>query len=120
MEYRKYAWPSEGQFITDMLSAGFAQMEESESGDQINFVDCFVHQIGKVCIATDEQGNCTESDPRWAVDIIWTGDVQFESLCVWPVPGGAVHWFAGWEQNYQTAYDQHNQTTEQPEESSNQ
>jgi hypothetical protein len=32
MEYRKYAWPSEGQFITDMLSAGFATMEE----DQIN------------------------------------------------------------------------------------
>jgi len=89
MEYRKYAWPSEGQFITDMLSAGFATMEE----DQITFVDCYVHQIGLV-----------ENDPRWAVDIIWTGDVQFESLCVWPTPGSAVHWFAGWEQNYQEAF----------------
>jgi hypothetical protein len=95
MEYRKYAWPTEGQFITDMLSAGFATMEESESGDQITFVDCFVHQIGAV-----------ESDPRWAVDIIWTGDVQFESLCVWPTPGSAVHWFAGWESNYAAAYEQ--------------
>ncbi len=93
MEYRKYAWPSEGQFITDMLSAGFAQMEE----EQITFVDCYVHQIGTV-----------ENDPRWAVDIIWTGDVQFESLCVWPTPGSAVHWFAGWEANYQAAYEQHN------------
>jgi hypothetical protein len=92
MEYRKYAWPSEGQFITDMLSAGFAQMEE----EQINFVDCYVHQIGAV-----------ENDPRWAVDIIWTGDVQFESLCVWPTPGSAVHWFAGWESNYAAAYEQH-------------
>ncbi len=92
MEYRKYAWPSEGQFITDMLSAGFAQMEE----DQITFVDCYVHQIGLV-----------ESDPRWAVDIIWTGDVQFETLCVWPVPNSAVHWFAGWESNYAAAYEQH-------------
>jgi hypothetical protein len=92
MNYLKYAWPSEGQFITDMLSAGFAQMEE----DQITFVDCFVHQIGTV-------GN----DPRWAVDIIWQGDVQFESLIVWPVPNSAVHWFAGWEVNYAAAYEQH-------------
>jgi len=97
MEYRKYAWPSEGQFITDMLSAGFAQMEE----DQITFVDCYVHQIGLV-----------ENDPRWAVDIIWTGDVQFETLCVWPTPGSAVHWFAGWESNYAAAYEQHNPTVE--------
>jgi hypothetical protein len=94
MTYLKYAWPTEGQFITDMLSAGFAQMEE----DQITFVDCYVHQIGIV-----------ESDPRWAVDIIWTDDVQFESLIVWPAPGGAVHWFAGWESNYAAAYEQHNQ-----------
>ena len=108
MEYRKYAWPTEGQFITDMLSAGFAQMEE----DQITFVDCFVHQIGKVCIATDEEGNCTTYDPRWAVDIIWTGDVQFESLCVWPTPGSAVHWFAGWESNYAAAYEQQIPTVE--------
>lgn len=96
MEYRKYAWPSEGQFITDMLSAGFATTEE----DQITFVDCFVHQIGKACISQDEEGNCTTYDPRWAVDIIWQGAVQFESLCVWPVPNSAVHWFAGWEQQY--------------------
>lgn len=89
MEYRKYAWPSEGQFITDMLSAGFATMEE----DQITFVDCYVHQIGTV-----------ESDPRWAVDIIWTGDVQFESLCVWPTPGSAVHFFAGLEGEYRNSY----------------
>ncbi len=92
MNYLKYAWPSEGQFITDMLGAGFAQMEE----DQITFVDCYVHQIGLV-----------ENDPRWAVDIIWTGDVQFETLCVWPTPGSAVHWFAGWESNYAAAYEQH-------------
>jgi hypothetical protein len=85
MNYLKYAWPTEGQFITDMLGAGFATTEEG----QITFVDCFVHQIGLV-----------ENDPRWAVDIIWTGDVQFESLIVWPTPGSAVHWFAGWEQQY--------------------
>jgi hypothetical protein len=97
MEYRKYAWPSEGQFITDMLGAGFAQMEE----DQITFVDCYVHQIGTV-----------ENDPRWAVDVIWTGDVQFETLCVWPVPNSAVHWFAGWEANYAAAYEQHNTPVE--------
>jgi hypothetical protein len=103
MEYRKYAWPSEGQFITDMLSAGFATMEE----DQITFVDCYVHQIGTV-----------ESDPRWAVDIIWTGDVQFETLCVWPTPGSAVHFFSGLESDYRNSYCATNpelcETPEQP------
>ena len=92
MEYRKYAWPTEGQFITDMLSAGFATMEE----DQITFVDCFVHQIGTV-----------ESDPRWAVDVIWEAPSEFQQYVVWPTPGSAVHWFAGWESNYAAAYEQH-------------
>jgi hypothetical protein len=97
MEYRKYAWPTEGQFITDMLGAGFATMEE----DQITFVDCFVHQIGTV-----------ESDPRWAVDIIWVAPSEFQQYVVWPTPGSAVHWFAGWEANYAAAYEQHNPTVE--------
>ena len=65
--------------------------------DQMTFVNCYVHQIGLV-----------ESDPRWAVDIIWTGDVQFESLIVWPVPNSAEHWFAGWESNYAAAYCESN------------
>jgi hypothetical protein len=97
MNYLKYAWPSEGQFITDMLGAGFATMEE----DQITFVDCFVHQIGTV-----------ESDPRWAVDIIWVAPSEFQQYVVWPTPGSAVHWFAGWEANYAAAYEQNNPTVE--------
>ena len=92
-QYLKYAWPSEGQFITDMLSAGFAEMNEGE----VSFVNCAVHQIGIV-----------ESDPRWAVDIIWNGEPQFVDLSVWPAPGSAVHWFAGWESEYAKKYEQHN------------
>jgi len=103
MTYLKYAWPSEGQFITDMLSAGYATMEE----DQITFVDCYVHQIGLV-----------ESDPRWAVDIIWVAPSEFQQYVVWPVPNSAVHWFAGWESNYAAAYEQH--TTPTTEQSPNQ
>jgi len=95
MEYRKYAWPTEGQFITDMLGAGFATMEE----DQIIFVDCYVHQIGLV-----------ESDPRWAVDIIWVAPSEFQQYVVWPTPGSAVHWFAGWESNYAQAFCEANPT----------
>ncbi len=94
MTYLKYAWPTEGQFITDMLSAGFATMEE----EQITFVDCYVHQIGLV-----------ESDPRWAVDVIWVAPSEFQQYVVWPAPNSAVHWFAGWESNYAAAYEQHNQ-----------
>jgi hypothetical protein len=85
MTYLKYAWPTEGQFITDMLSAGFAEMNEGE----VSFVDCYVHQIGIV-----------GSDPRWAVDIIWESPSEFQQYVVWPVPNSAVHWFGGWEGAY--------------------
>jgi len=51
MTYLKYAWPSEGQFITDMLSAGFAELNEGE----VSFVNCAVHQIG---IVGDAQSFC--------------------------------------------------------------
>ena len=97
MTYLKYAWPTEGQFITDMLSAGFATMEE----DQITFVDCYVHQIGLV-----------ESDPRWAVDIIWVAPSEFQQYVVWPTPGSAVHFFSGLESNYAASYCQHNPESE--------
>lgn len=97
-QYLKYAWPSEGQFITDMLSAGFAEMNEGE----VSFFNCAVHQIGVV-----------ESDPRWAVDIIWNGEPQFVDLSVWPAPGSAVHWFAGWESEYAKQYEQHNTPIQQ-------
>ena len=89
MIYRKYAWPTEGQFITDMLSAGFATMEEGE----VSFVDCYVHQIGIV-----------GSDPRWAVDIIWVAPSEFQQYVVWPAPNSAVHWFGGWESQYATDF----------------
>ena len=95
--YLKYAWPSEGQFITDMLGAGFATTEEG----QVTFVDCYVHQIGAV-----------ESDPRWAVDIIWEAPSEFQQYVVWPVPNSAVHWFAGWESNYAAAYCESNPESE--------
>ena len=106
MIYRKYAWPSEGQFITDMLQAGFAQMNEGE----VSFVNCAVHQIGVVCIEQDSEGNCINVDPRWAVDVIWNGEPQFLDLIVWPVPGSAVHWFAGWEGQYAIDYANNNPT----------
>lgn len=94
-QYLKYAWPTEGQFITDMLSAGFAEMNEGE----VSFVNCAVHQIGLV-----------ESDPRWAVDIIWEAPSEFNQYVVWPAPNSAVHWFAGWESNYAQAFCEANPT----------
>ena len=95
MTYLKYAWPTEGQFITDMLSAGFAELNEGE----VTFVNCAVHQIGLV-----------ESDPRWAVDIIWVAPSEFQQYVVWPAPNSAVHWFAGWESAYAQAYCEANPT----------
>ena len=98
MTYLKYAWPTEGQFIADMLSSGFAEMNEGE----VSFVNCAVHQIGLV-----------ETDPRWAVDIIFYQEIptEFSSFVVWPTPDSAVHWFGGWEQQYAVKFCEVNPTS---------
>jgi hypothetical protein len=105
--YLKYAWPSEGQFITDMISSGFAETIDGET----TFINCFVHQIGSVCISQDAEGNCTSYDPRYAVDIIWEVPSEYNQYVVWPEPGSAVHWFAGWESQYATDFCEANPTS---------
>jgi hypothetical protein len=101
-EYRKFGFTSQESFYALMDAAGLRQENEGE----YSYVNCSVHEIGKVCIAQDEEGNCTDYDPRYAVDIIFYEEIptEFEELFVWPPAGSSVHWFAGWEGNYAAAY----------------
>ena len=88
-----------------MDAAGLRQENEGE----YSYVNCAVHEIGKVCIAYEQGENgptCTEYDPRYAVDIIFFEEMPeaFEAFIVWPAPGSAVHWFAGMESAYANDY----------------
>jgi hypothetical protein len=65
------------------------------------YQNCAVHEIGQICFATDDEGNCTDISPFYAVDILWN-DEPLESFAtkeVFPNPIG-VHTFSGCEQMY--------------------
>ncbi len=42
--------------------------------------------------------------------IIWEAPSEFNQYVVWPAPNSAVHWFAGWEGQYQQDYCEANPT----------
>lgn len=65
-----------------------------------------VVELGYLCTETDEEGKCLKTSPKYAVDILWTGEplaTSFASYVVYPAPCG-VHVFAGWEQAYAEEY----------------
>ena len=65
------------------------------------YQNCAVHEIGQICFATDEEGNCTDLSKTYAVDILWN-DEPLESFAikeVFPSPCG-IHTFSGCEQMY--------------------
>lgn len=57
---------------------------------------CAIVEIGNICLATDQEGNCTDLSPLYAVDILWTGEPleSFSTKEVFPNPVG-VHTFSG-------------------------
>jgi len=71
-----------------------------------------VVELGHLCTETDEEGKCLKTSPKYAVDILWTGEplaTSFASYVVWPAPCG-VHIIAGWEQAYAEEYCKANPT----------
>ena len=65
-----------------------------------------VVELGHICTEHNEEGECINTSPKYAVDILWTeqpATTSFASYVVWPDPCG-VHVFAGWEQAYATDY----------------
>ena len=110
--YRKLGFTSQESFYALMDAAGLRQENEGE----YSYVNCAVHEIGKVCIAYEQGENgptCTEYDPRYAVDIIFFEEIPatFESAIVWPEPDSFVHIFAGYEAQYLADFCANNPTS---------
>lgn len=61
-----------------------------------NPVDCAIVEIGNICLTHDQEGNCTDLSPLYAVDILWTNEPleSFSTKEVFPNPVG-VHTFSG-------------------------
>ena len=65
-----------------------------------------VVELGFLCLEHNEEGECINASPKYAVDILWADQpatTSFSSYVVWPEPCG-VHIFAGWEAQYAADY----------------
>jgi hypothetical protein len=77
------------------------------------YQNCAVHEIGQICFATDDEGNCTDLSPLYAVDILWNGEPleSFATKEVFPLPCG-IHVFAGCEEMYSKRFCEFNPHSE--------
>lgn len=89
-KFRKYAFPD-----------GVWEQVKPLIYNEEQYIDCAVVELSNVCITKDDEGNCTEYDPKKAVDILWFADVpsEFDQYEVTPI-GVGVHTFAGCEHLY--------------------
>ena len=63
-----------------------------------------VHEIGHICKANNEEGECTDLSTMYAVDMLLNEPVDsLEAYIVWPNPVG-VHTFAGDDSLYLKGY----------------
>jgi hypothetical protein len=95
MTFAKYEFQSQAEWLTYQ-----AQISTTVEGS-VTYQNCAVHEIGQICLATDEEGNCTDLSPLYAVDILWNDEPleSFSTKEVFPNPVG-VHTFSGCDAMY--------------------
>jgi len=89
----------------EMTPTQWDSLKTKITDEEGNYVGCAVHEIGFICKAHDEEGNCTDLSNKWSVDILWYEEpkADFTAYEVYPSPCG-VHTFAGCEGEYLKAY----------------
>jgi len=107
MKFLKYEF-TPAQWATAKAKIQVTNEEGEPTWDATKVVA--VVELGHLCTqwGTDAEGNqvCLKTSPKYAVDILWTGEplaTSFASYVVWPAPCG-VHIIAGWEQAYAEEY----------------
>ena len=93
--FLKYEFANETEWAT--YQAQIQQTTTSPDGTETkSYVGCAVVEIGNICFARDEEGNCTDLSTQWAIDILWYEEPKpdFTAFEVWPNPVG-VHTFSG-------------------------
>jgi hypothetical protein len=103
MTFTKYEFANETEWATYK-----AQIQETTSIDGTeakSYVGCAVVELGNICFATDEEGNCTDLSTKWAIDILWYEEPKpdFTAFEVWPEPMG-IHTFSGDDSLYLKGY----------------
>jgi hypothetical protein len=106
MTFAKYQFTNQAEWLTYQ-----AQISTTQEGS-VTYPNCAVHEIGQICFATDNEGNCTDLSPLYAVDILWNDEPldSFATKEVFPNPIG-VHTFSGCEEMYTQRFCDFNPTS---------
>ena len=115
MIFKKYEFTNEAAWQTAKKSITTTDSEGNVSyTSDVNAVA----EIGHICYAYDDEGNCENLSTLWSVDILWNTDSdKFSSEAVYPSPDDVVHTFAGdnnlWVKTYCTQYPEYCETPEE-------
>ena len=96
MKFLKFEFLDEAEWLTVKDSL-------YEDGALISEVTA-IHEIGFICLATNEEGECIDLSTKYAVDMLLNEPVDsLDDYIVWPDPLG-VHTFAGDDSLYLKGY----------------
>ena len=62
-----------------------------------------IHEIGFICLATNEEGECIDLSTKYAVDMLCEEIEWLAPFVVYPNPCG-IHIFAGWAEAYKAEF----------------
>ena len=91
MKFLKFEFENEAEWLTVKDSL-------YEDGTLIPEVTA-IHEIGFICLATNEEGECIDLSTKYAVDMLCEEIEWLAPFVVYPNPCG-VHIFAGWAETY--------------------
>ena len=91
MKFLKFEFANEGEWLTVKDSL-------YEEGVLIPEITA-IHEIGNICFATNEEGECIDLSTKYAVDMLCEEIEWLAPFVVYPNPCG-VHIFAGWAETY--------------------
>ena len=110
--YKKYEFTDLAEWSTFQKKIQ-VKTTDLESKEIYNYKDVAVVELGNICKAKDEEGECIDLATTWAVDILWFRTLlpSFKPFEVYPKPCG-IHTFAGCEGEYLKSFCEVNPTSE--------
>lgn len=82
----------------------WAELKPTIQADE-TYINCAVVELGHLCNQTNAEGECIQTNPLFAVDILWFEEMpeSFSQYEVFPAPTG-IHTFSGCDNLYAQRY----------------
>ena len=91
MKFLKFEFLDEAEWLT---------VKDSLYEDEVLIPEITaIHEIGNICLATNEEGECIDLSTKYAVDMLCEEIEWLTPFVVYPNPCG-VNIFAGWAETY--------------------